>query len=105
MLNMVAPCIEGHGHQAKLVTMLRDAGEDIDWRRVQRDEPDEPAVHASQMPPVPTSQPEWDYHRWVLSMSGWHGFFDEHGRAVLPQVWHFLFYVKLVNIFSFGKVS
>ena len=63
MLNLVAPCFEGHGHEAKLVAMLRDAGEDIDCRRVQRDEPDEPAVHASQMPPEPTSQPEWDYHR------------------------------------------
>ncbi|XP_078181603.1 uncharacterized protein LOC144575345 [Carex rostrata] len=85
MLNLVAPCIENHGHEAKLVAMLRDAGEKIDWRRVQAAEPNEPFVRASEMPPEPSEQPEWDYHRWVLGISGWHTFLDEHGRPVLPQ--------------------
>ncbi|XP_078152710.1 uncharacterized protein LOC144547901 [Carex rostrata] len=85
MLNLVAPYIESHGHQAKLVTMLRDVEEEIDWPRVQADEPDVPPVMASEMPLEPLEQPEWDYHRWVLSMSGWHAFRDKHGRVVLPQ--------------------
>ena len=51
MLNLVAPCIEDKGHGAKLVTMLRDAREDIDWRKIQPDEPDAPPVLNSEMPP------------------------------------------------------
>ena len=105
MLNLVAPCIESHGHEAKLVTMLRDAGEEIDWRKVQADESDEPYVRASEMPPEPSEQTGWDYHRWVLTMTGWHAFRDKHGRPVLPPVCHFLFYVKSFKIFSFRKLS
>ena len=51
MLHLVAPCIEDAGHEAKLVTMLRDAGENIDWRQVQPDEPDAPPVLNNEMPP------------------------------------------------------
>ncbi|XP_078180782.1 uncharacterized protein LOC144574647 [Carex rostrata] len=69
ILNLVAPCIEDYGHEAKLVTMLRDAGEDIDWRKIKADEPDAPPVLNSEMPPTPTKQPEWDYHPWVLRVS------------------------------------
>ena len=93
MLNLVAPCIESHGHEAKLVTMLRDTGEEIDWRRVQADEPDAPPVMACEMPPEPSEQPEWNYHRWVLGMTGWHAFLDEHGRPVLPR--YVIFYFML----------
>jgi hypothetical protein len=86
MLYYFAPCIEGHGHGAKLITMLRDARENIDWRKVQRDEPGAPPVMAAEMPPEPAEQPEWDFHRWVLSMSSWHAYFGEYGRPCLPQV-------------------
>jgi len=88
MLHLVAPCIERHGHEAKLVTMLRDAGEEIDWRKIQGNEPGAPLVMASEMPPEPTGHPVWDYHRWVQSMTGWHAYRDVHGRPVLPQVCH-----------------
>ena len=93
MLNLVAPCIAHYGQEAKLVTMLRDAGENIDWRAVQPDEPDAPPVMTSEMPPEPSEQPEWDYHRWVLHMAGWHAYRDEQGRPVLPPVCDSLFYL------------
>ena len=93
MLNLVAPCIADHGHEVKLVTMLRDAGENIDWRSVQPDEPDAPPVLISEMPPEPLEQPEWDYHRWVLRMAVWHAYRDQHGRPVLPPVCDSLFYL------------
>ena len=98
MLHLVAPCIEDYGHGAKLITMLRDAGENIDWRQVQKDEPNAPAVLTSEMPPEPSGQPGWEYHRWVLRMAGWRAYRDAHGRPVLPPVCHFLFYVKLVEL-------
>ena len=95
MLNLVAPCIEDNGHEAKLVTMLRDAGENIDWRKIKSDEPDAPPVQTSEMPPTPTEQPGWDYHHFVLTMTGWHAYRDEHGRPVLPPVYDTLFYLFL----------
>ena len=96
MLNLVAPCIEDKGHGAKLVTMLRDAGEDIDWRKIQPDEPDAPHVLNSEMPPEPSGRPEWDYHRFVLSTAGWHAYRDEHGRPFLPPVCDSLSYLSFI---------
>lgn len=43
--------IEDHGHQGKLITMLLDAGENIDWRAIDETEPNEPLVRVSEMPP------------------------------------------------------
>ncbi|XP_078170103.1 uncharacterized protein LOC144564374 [Carex rostrata] len=51
VLNLVASCIEDHGQSAKLVTMLRDAGEEIDWSKVQKDEPNAPPGPAYMAPP------------------------------------------------------
>ena len=57
MLEHTAPVVETGGFEGRLVGMLRDAGENINWREIQ-DTPRNPnyqpeAIYAHDMPPPP----------------------------------------------------
>lgn len=80
--------VEEAGHGGQIVSMLRDARENINWQEVDGTEPDAVPVALSDMPPSPETHPEWDYHRWVLSMSGWEAFYGEDGQPIQSQVCH-----------------
>ena len=83
-----ANVVEDAGHGGKIIGMLRDARENINWREIDPQEPDPSPVLMDDMPSSPDSHPEWDYHRWVLSDIGWTAWYDEHGRPVQPHVCH-----------------
>ena len=58
MLEHTAPVVEVGGWEGRLIGMLRDAGENINWReaiKTTRRNPDQPPVpiYASEMPPPP----------------------------------------------------
>ena len=61
-LKQHAARLEDVGYDGHVINMLRDAGENINWREVEGFEPDVPAVLAAEMPSPPREQPQWDYH-------------------------------------------
>ncbi|KAF3320116.1 Serine/threonine-protein [Carex littledalei] len=85
ILKKNANAVEDAGHGGKIITMLRDAGENINWREINPIEPDPEPIIGQEFPPSPDSHPEWDYHDWVLSNVAWQAWYDEHGRPVQPH--------------------
>ena len=57
MLEHTAPVVETGGFEGRLIGMLRDSGENINWREIQKTprNPDyQPqAIYAPDMPPIP----------------------------------------------------
>ena len=78
--------IEDAGSGGRVISMLRDARENIDWRAVNPDEADAAAVFTRDMPSPPRVDADWDYYQWVLSNSGWTAYYNSEGRPVQPPV-------------------
>lgn len=86
MLQDHAQLIEDAGSGGRVISMLRDAGENIDWRAVDPDEQDAPPVFTRDMPSPPRLDGDWDYYHWVLSNSGWAAYYNSEGRPVAAPV-------------------
>ncbi|XP_078160164.1 uncharacterized protein LOC144555639 [Carex rostrata] len=87
MLEHTAPIVETGGFEGRLVGMLRDAGENINWREIQS-APRNPdyqrvPVYGDEMPQAPAADDSgWAFHDWVLNTQGWDAYKNKYGVAV-----------------------
>ncbi|KAF3320111.1 Serine/threonine-protein [Carex littledalei] len=87
MLQHSAPIVEDSGWDGRLVGMLHDAGEDINWREIKAPplDPEQPGdpIYAAEMPPPPADDDSgWAIHQWVLNNNAWNAYYNEHGVPV-----------------------
>ena len=112
MLEHTAPIVETGGFEGRLIGMLRDSGENINWREISS-APRDPnyvleAIYAPDIPPPPPGNYKlilkvlhtqwfvltqltfnyadddsgWAFHNWVLNTQGWNAYRNKYGVPV-----------------------